>query len=64
MLVSQRVEVVAIFCANATLAIRERSLRGADETGELTMACRQACHKVEAARLVLAELGRRHGPVD
>jgi hypothetical protein len=50
--------------SNATLVIRERSQHQADASGELTMACRRACHEVEAARLVLAELGRRHGPVD
>jgi hypothetical protein len=38
--------------------------RPGDEAGEITSACRQACREVEAARLVLAELGRRHGPVD
>ena len=48
----------------ATPATRERGQRRGDEAGEITSACRQACREVEAARLVLAELGRRHGPVD
>lgn len=50
--------------SNATPVTRERGQRRADETGELAVACREACREVEAARLVLAELGRRHGPLD
>ena len=50
--------------STTTPVTRERNQRPVDDRGELAVACREACREVEAARLVLAELGRRHGPLD
>lgn len=48
----------------ARIVMRERSPRRAEESVEPAAVCRETYGEVEAARLLLMELGLRHGPVD
>ena len=48
----------------ARIVMRERSPRRAEESVEPAAVCRETYGEVEAARLLLMELGLRHGPTD
>lgn len=48
----------------ARIVMRERSPRRAEESVEPASVCRETYGEVEAARLLLMELGLRHGPAD
>ena len=50
--------------ATTKLATCERSQLRTEESGELATACRETYREVEAARLLLVELGQRHGSAD